>query len=35
VSSYPVGSGADAVLFDTDRVYVANRAGNSVCIVRI
>jgi hypothetical protein len=35
VSSYPVGSGADAVLFDTDRVYVANRAGNSVSIVRI
>ena len=32
---YPVGSGPDAVLFDTDRVYVANRAGHSVSIVHI
>jgi hypothetical protein len=35
VSSYPLGNGADAVLFDTDRVYVTNRVGRSVSIVRV
>lgn len=35
ITSYPIGVGADAVIFDQDRVFVANREDRTISLIAL